>query len=104
MQIATEGQSGRIVASASGRSLSDEKVREFVLDYSGPDIPNNLVVNASASAGNIVGSVVKILPQTGQCRVVVKFAPGDENMAELRVGLTSNNKPWGETWLYRWTR
>jgi periplasmic glucans biosynthesis protein len=104
MQIATEGQSGRIVASASGRSLSDEKVREFVLDYSGPDIPNNLVVNASTSAGNMVGSVVKILPQTGQCRVVVKFAPGDENMAELRVGLTSNNKPWGETWLYRWTR
>lgn len=93
---------GRIVKTASGQALGSNSVREFVLDYEADQIPENLSVNASASAGKIVATLTKYIEQTGNLRVVVKFEPGNAVMSELRVSLSKNDKQWGETWLYRW--
>ena len=98
-----EDNDGRIVSSASGRSLGSENSRDFVIDYSSAELPDDLVVNAIASTGKIVGTVQKFIPQTGLYRVVVKFEPGSEDFSELRVSLSSKDKAWGETWLYRWS-
>lgn len=101
--FAVEDNDGRIVSSASGRSLGSENSRDFVIDYSSAELPDDLVVNAIASTGKIVGTVQKFIPQTGLYRVVVKFEPGSEDFSELRVSLSSKDKAWGETWLYRWS-
>ena len=102
--FAVEDKAGRIVSSASGRSLGSENSRDFVIDYNADELPDDLVVNAIASSGNIAGTIQKFIPQTGLYRVVVKFEPGSEDMSELRVSLSSEDKAWGETWLYRWSR
>jgi glucans biosynthesis protein len=46
----------------------------------------------------------QVVPQTGVYRVAFELAPGREDIIEMRVVLYSNGKPWGETWLYRWSR
>ena len=92
---------GRIVETSSGLALGQNIIREFVIDYSADTYPTDIRVNASASSGRIVGSITKYIPETGSLRVVVKFEPSDK-MAELRVSLSSEDKPWGETWLYKW--
>ncbi|MGQ8364207.1 glucan biosynthesis protein [Glaciecola sp. 1036] len=94
----------KVVASASGLSIGSNTQREFVIDYKADQIPEDVVVNAQSSTGRITGTVSKVVPQTGNLRVVVKFEPGDEDLSEIRVGLQQNDKQWGETWLYRWTR
>ncbi len=94
-------QQGRIVDTASGLALGKDTIREFVIDYSADRYPENLSVNASTSNGNIVGTIIKFLPETGNMRVVVKFKPNDD-MAELRVYLSNGDIPWGETWLFKW--
>jgi glucans biosynthesis protein len=99
-----EDQPGRIVSGASGRTLGNENARDFVIDYNAAKLPDDLVVNAIASTGKIIGTVQKFIPQTGLYRVVVKFEPGSEDMSELRVSLSTKGKAWGETWLYRWNR
>ncbi|MEM0912295.1 MAG: glucan biosynthesis protein [Pseudomonadota bacterium] len=95
---------GRIVSSASGRTLNSETERDFVIDFEADDIPDNLTIDASSSTGQITGAIQKIIPQNGRLRLVVKFEPGAEDVSELRVSLFNENQPWGETWLYRWTR
>lgn len=102
--FAVENKNGRIMSTATGKSLGSENNRDFVIDYSVTDLPNDLVVNASSSSGKIVGTIQKLMDKTGLYRVVVKFEPGSESLSELRVTLTSKDKPWGETWLYRWNR
>jgi glucans biosynthesis protein len=92
---------GRIVSTASGKALGRPNVREFVIDFEADTYPEDLTIHATASTGNIVDSIRKFIPETGTMRVVVKFEPTEE-LAELRVSLSSANKPWGETWLYRW--
>lgn len=99
-----ENQGGRILSTATGKALGSDTVRDLVIDYSSADLPENLVVDAIASSGRIVGTVQKFIPQTGNYRVVVKFEPGKEDFSELRVSLSSKGKAWGETWLYRWNR
>jgi len=101
--VDAEKEDGRITSSLAGLSLNSPDVREFVIDYEGENIPNNLTIHASASAGKIVGTVGKFMQKTGQYRVIVKFDADDEDLSELRVSLSSNDKQWGETWLYKWT-
>lgn len=102
--FAVEDKGGRIVNSASGRSLGSETIRDYVIEYTSSGLPDDLVVHASASSGKIVGTIQKFIPKTGLYRVVIKFEPGNEDLSELRVSLSSKDKPWGETWLYRWSR
>jgi glucan biosynthesis protein len=45
-----------------------------------------------------------IVEATGNYRIFFKFDPAGTRLAELRLTLESNDKRWGETWLYRWTR
>lgn len=92
---------GRIVDTTSGLALGQDTIREFVIDYSADTYPEGLSVNATTSTGSILGSIIKYIPETGNMRVVVKFRP-TEDMAELRVSLSDGDKPWGETWLYKW--
>jgi glucans biosynthesis protein len=94
-------QQGRIVDTRSGLALGQDIIREFVIDYSADSYPEGLTVTASTSTGAIVGTIIKFIPETGNMRVVVKFEPS-EDMAELRVSLSSDEMPWGETWLYKW--
>lgn len=96
-------QMGVVVSSASGLDLGNKNIREFVIDYDASQIPDNLTIVTSASTGKIVGTVQQRL-QTGQLRVIVKFEPAQGDMSELRVALNHEDKQWGETWLYRWTR
>jgi glucans biosynthesis protein len=102
--VPEELHDGRIVATASGRALASNTVRDFVIDYEGKSIPSDMIINASSSTGKIVGTISKVIPENGNLRVVVKFEAGEENFSELRVSLTNKDKQWGETWLYRWTR
>lgn len=103
-EVPAEVHPGKIVTSASGKALGNANVRDYVIDYAADTIPEDLTVNATSSTGKIVGVVQKVVPQTGQLRVIVKFQPADEDLSELRVALTKGEKQWGETWLYRWTR
>jgi periplasmic glucans biosynthesis protein len=102
--FSAEDKGGRIVSSTTGKSLGNENTRDFVIDYTSLDLPNDLMVNATASTGKIVGTLQKFIDKTGLYRVVVKFEPGKEELSELRVSLSSKDKQWGETWLYRWNR
>lgn len=95
---------GNVIASASGLALGSDSVRQFVIDYKATDIPPDLTVNASASTGTITETVTTVIPDTGNLRVIVKFAPDDEALSELRVSLHNDDQQWGETWLYRWTQ
>ncbi|MGO4891086.1 glucan biosynthesis protein [Flavobacterium sp. W21_SRS_FM6] len=102
--FALEDKGGRILSTATGKALGSETVRDFVIDYSSLNLPDDVVVSASASTGKIVGTIQKFMDKTGLYRVVVKFEPGREDLSELRVSLSSKDKAWGETWLYRWNR
>ena len=95
---------GKVIASASGRALGTENLREFVIDYQATDIPPDIKVEASASTGEITETMTTVVPQTGNLRVFVKFMPDDDALSELRVSLHSKQQQWGETWLYRWTQ
>jgi glucan biosynthesis protein len=46
----------------------------------------------------------RVVAQTGSYRVTFDLDPKREDLIELRVVVYSNGKPWGETWLYQWTR
>jgi periplasmic glucans biosynthesis protein len=45
-----------------------------------------------------------MVPQSGVYRVSFELDPGRAELAELRAEVLSKGRPWGETWLYRWTR
>jgi glucans biosynthesis protein len=102
--LANEESSGRILSSSSGRTLGSATERDFVIDFALDEIPSNLKVSATSSTGRITGTIHKVVPETGNLRVVVKFQAAEEDYAELRVALSANDTKWGETWLYRWTR
>ncbi|MFG1496133.1 glucan biosynthesis protein G [Saccharospirillum sp. HFRX-1] len=101
---------GRITNTASGRALGSND-RIFVIDYSDgsalPDLadhPDAVRIHASTSAGDITDVSGTLIEATGHYQTYVKLNPGAADLAELRVALEVNGQPWGETWLYRWTR
>jgi glucans biosynthesis protein len=95
----------RVVATRVGESSNTEGQRSFVVDFKGiGDIPDNLVPEVSSSAGEVFAPRGYVVPQTGVYRVAFELAPGREDIVELRTVIYSNGKPWGETWLYRWSR
>jgi glucans biosynthesis protein len=93
----------RVVATRVGRSLHDEGQRSFVIDFesAGP-APDDLVPEISSSAGEIFAPRGHVVP--GAYRVSFELDPDGEGVVELRVELRSGSRPWGETWLYRWSR
>jgi glucans biosynthesis protein len=95
----------RVVATRIGRALQDEKQRSFVIDFQGAgSTPPELELRVSSSAGEIVAPRGQAVAQSGVYRVSFEFAPGRASLAELRAEVRYKGRPWGETWLYRWTR
>lgn len=95
----------RVVSTRIGRAIGSETQRTFVVDFrpEGP-IPEGLEVSVSTSAGEVLMARGVAVPQSGIYRVSFELEPGRAALAELRAEVRSNGMPWGETWLYRWTR
>ncbi len=95
----------RVVATRAGSSLSTAGQRSFIIDYKAAgDVPDNLVPEVWSSAGEVFAPHGQVVAQTGSYRVAFDLDPKREDLIELRVVVYSNGKPWGETWLYQWTR
>jgi glucans biosynthesis protein len=97
----------RAVSTRVGRSLDNEGQRSFVIDFeSAAPVPEDLVLEVSGSAGEIVASRGHVVPETGAYRASFELDPKREDIVELRVELHSGSghDPWSETWLYRWSR
>ena len=90
---------------AHNSSAANPDQREFVVDFRGASPPpSDVDVSVTSSGGKILSPRGAVVPETGVYRVGFELAPERENVVELRLVLTSQNQPWGETWLYRWTR
>ena len=95
----------RVTATRTGQALNAAGHRSFVIDFKGAgDIPDNIVPEVWSSAGEVFAPRGHVVAQTGEYRVSFELDPGREDIVEMRVVLHSNGKPWGETWLYRWSR
>jgi len=95
----------RVVATRIGQSLNTEDQRAFVVDFKGAgDVPDGIVPEVWSSAGEVFAPRGQVVAQTGVYRVAFELDPGRENIIEMRVVLYADGKPWGETWLYRWSR
>jgi glucans biosynthesis protein len=95
----------RVTATRVGQSLNGNGHRSFVIDFKGAgDVPDNLVPEVWSSTGEVFAPRGHVVAQTGGYRVAFELDPGREDIIELRTVLYSNGKPWGETWLYRWSR
>jgi glucans biosynthesis protein len=95
----------RVVATRVGNSSRAQGQRSFVVDFKGAgDIPDRLVPEVWSSAGEVFAPSGQVVAQTGVYRVAFDLDPGREDIIEMRVVLYANGKPWGETWLYRWSR
>jgi glucans biosynthesis protein len=95
----------RVVGTRVGQSPNGEGQRTFVIDFKGVgDIPETLVPEVWSSAGEVFAPRGQAVPQVGVYRVTFELDPQRENLIELRTVLHAGGKPWGETWLYQWTR
>ena len=95
----------RVVATRVGQASNTDGQRSFIIDFKGSgDIPDNLVPEVWSSAGEVFAPRGQVVAQNGTYRVAFELDPGREDLIELRTVLSSNGTPWGETWLYQWTR
>jgi glucans biosynthesis protein len=95
----------RVVATRIGQALQSETQRSFVVDFQPAEpVPQDLKLRVSTSAGKVLSPRIQFVPQSGVYRVSFELDPGRASLAELRAEVLSNGRPWGETWLYRWTR
>ena len=94
----------RVVATRSGASLQNQDQRSFVIDYRGGPVPADLKPEVWSSAGVVLNARAHTIQGTDIYRASFELDPGREDIIELRLVLTSNGKPWGETWLYRWSQ
>jgi glucans biosynthesis protein len=95
----------RAVGTRVGQSPNNEDQRSFVVDFKGEgDVPDDLELEVSSSGGEVGSPRGHVVPQAGIYRAMFELDPKRESIVELRVTLHSNEKPWSETWLYRWSR
>jgi periplasmic glucans biosynthesis protein len=95
----------RVVATRVGQALNTEGHRSFVIDFAGKgDIPDDLVPEIWSSGGELFAPRGQVVAQAGVYRVAFELDPKRENLVEMGVVLRSQGKPWGETWLYQWSR
>jgi glucans biosynthesis protein len=93
----------RVAGTRAGKALDSDQ-RAFVVDFqSGAPIPDDVQIQLTSSAGTIHDPRgQKVTPEL--FRVNFELAPERAELVELRMVLTSKDKPWSETWLYRWSR
>ena len=95
----------RVVATRSGQALQNVDQRSFAIDFRGRGpIPSDLKAEVWSSGGTVLNSRGSVLPDGTTYRASFELDPGREDIIELRLVLTSNGKPWAETWLYRWSQ
>ncbi len=95
----------RAVATRVGQAPNNDDLRSFVIDFKGAgEVPDALELDVSSSGGEISSPRGQVVPQTGVYRATFELDPQRESIVELRMTLHSNDKPWSETWLYRWSR
>jgi len=95
----------RVVATRVGQSPNSDSQRSFVIDFKGAgEVPDDLVLEVSSSAGEVISPRRHAIPQAGVYRAMFELDPQREDIVELRVELHSDDSPWSETWLYRWSR
>jgi glucans biosynthesis protein len=95
----------RVVATRSGQALQNPDQRSFAIDFRGRGpIPTDLKTEVWSSGGSVLNSRGSVLPDGNTYRASFELDPGNEDIVELRLVLTSNGKPWAETWLYRWSQ
>lgn len=94
---------GRAVFTRTGPSW-DGKRKLFVIDFEGlGKSTEGLRIDAGSSAGKLTNLVLQPNPRIGALRASFELAPGETNVAELRLRLMRGDQPATETWLYRWT-
>jgi glucans biosynthesis protein len=99
-----DGVPARVAATRVGRPLEGEG-RLFVIDYDYTQaIPHDVRIDVTASKGAIGDVHGEPVAATRQFRVTFSLDPRNEDLIELRLTLSAGDKPWSETWLYRWTR
>ena len=82
----------------------DGKRRIFVVEFAGTGrTTDDLKIDAATSSGKLSNLVLQPNPLTKGVRASFELAPGDNDVAELRLRLLREGKPISETWLYRWT-
>jgi glucans biosynthesis protein len=95
----------RVVATRSGASVSSNQQRVFAVDFLGTTPPPpDVQIAVSSSAGQVFNPRGLLVTETGVYRVTFELAPERADAIEMRLLLTSNDQPWSETWLYRWSR
>jgi len=100
-----DGALARAVATRSGSALTSADQRSFVIDFVGSEPPPpDVQITATTSTGRILDPRGSFVTATGAYRVSFELAPERADIVELRVLLTSQEQPWSETWLYRWSR
>ena len=94
---------GRVVFTRSGPSW-DAKRKLFVIDFEGlGKSTEGLRIDAGTSSGKLTNLVLQPNPRIGALRASFELAPGETEVAELRLRLMRGDQPATETWLYRWT-
>ena len=89
----------------AGRSINDEAVRSFIVDFDLAPFRDALPQSkVTTSAGEIVHAYLKPLPEEDVLRLAFDFRPGDEELVELQALLTDpDGLALSETWMTRWT-
>lgn len=88
----------------SGRSINNEKLRSYIVDFDLEMFANELPeTRVTASKGEIAHAYLKPLPAQNVLRLAFEFAPGDAQQAELQAVLTDKDGiTLSETWMTRW--
>ena len=95
----------RVVATRTGQALQAEQQRSFVVDFDGgAAIPPDLKAVVWSSAGEVLEPRGQPVPGGNVYRMSFELDPKREDIVELRIELTTDGKPWAETWLYRWSQ
>jgi glucans biosynthesis protein len=94
----------RVVSTRIGHGVDGDR-RLIVVDFDRPGAGvHELRPLVAASAGEVSRVNTQPIAATKQYRVTFELDTKGEDLIELRLMLLSGDKPWSETWLYRWTR
>ena len=82
-------------------------LRKFVIDFDGGRLaelsPDTVFeVDATASAGEIIGSTFSQIEANGLWRLVLDVETQGQSIIELRASIGSGGEPLTEAWLYQW--
>ena len=93
----------KVVRSAEGIKLFSNR-REMMVDWADTGSMAGLALEASISDGDVLATTLQEHPFIDGARAFVSFDPGEAGIAELRLVLTRDGEPVGETFLHRWLR